>query len=222
MKLALHLSFAVLLTLVLVDAHKHGKRPGKWWKRKGDGKVCGSDGKIYDNECDFTIARCSPAESKPLVKLPMRACVAGENGRRKGGKRGKWGRHDKKTKEAMKLCDTDGNTYANKCEFDIANACNKTKFLHNGPCGGECKEDEVCPWKAAMEKWMEMKNKGHQKWRNGKITKKIGIKLRKFGKKHSRDICGSDGQTYDDKCKFMVARCNQHANNGTILKYNKC
>lgn len=235
------LIFCFLLFLVAVDARKYKKRDKKEMKRRI--KICGSDGNTYENMCQLFEAKCTNAGE--LYKAYNGECRANltDNLIQPNDKK----RQKKKRADDDRLvCGSDGMTYVNKCDFNKARFCKKVKFLHVGKCGGNCREADVCPMQVKkVEKFeafkkkradkieklrekMERKNNKNNK-RVEKLKKKLEKKvkylakrLKKFLMKGKKRICASNGHTYQSKCDFMIARCKQHATDGTILKSKKC
>ena len=83
--------------------------------------------------------------------------------------------------------------------------CNDYKILHMGKCG-DCQKTNICPPRDNGVK--EKRNMGKRKGKGG----------RKRERKEEKEICASDGESYDNKCNFYIARCSKFAEDETILE----
>ena len=98
-------------------------------------KVCGSDGKTYDNACELGNSR--RCDNKPLLRVAHNGvCLPPPSCRRFC------------TWDPLKVCGTDGKTYDNACELDNAKRCDNKPGLHvahDGACFTPPSCRRVCP-----------------------------------------------------------------------------
>jgi len=81
-------------------------------------QICGSDGKMYANNCLFEIAACENPDLVPLDEAGP--CLMGEVGEEDGCEK-------PCTRESMLwpgICGSDGENYMNHCLFEIAQCKN--------------------------------------------------------------------------------------------------
>lgn len=210
-------------------------------------KVCGSDGKIYNNAREFKRQVCQVDVT--LDPEPMWTC-------RRNVRRPK-----NPYAPPTKICATNSKTYKTKLDFKEATCKNKTLALaFFGTCG-VCNEDNLCPWIAARraaERRRVTMNIGRPPWmrnnqgfgnpsqglppwmrndnsnrNNAKRTKRDpnAPKIRKPRQlppwrprppsrrkpEKKKKICGSNGVEYDSLCKFLFTVCTSMTR-GEIIK----
>lgn len=107
-----------------------------------------------------------------------------------------------KTKKTIKYCAWNTETEAFETVekpapcMEHALKCTNNKMekpLHKGECG-DCTESNICS--------NSINNRGNRR--------------------QHRQICGADGNQYENKCKFAVARCEAYKNDQTILFPESC
>jgi len=231
MKLAIA---AVLLAFVIaIDAKGY-----YGWRRPKE--ICDNKGKKYDTFCEFAtakkatcgsddelrLARCNKDDSDDARPRKRKLSEKAKEriAKRKEEMKKKMEAKLKEKAENFKVCAVDSNgvekTYTNFCEFPYEKACNKVKMVHPGTCG-ECTKENVCPWLAKMA---DKKNKrGGKGKRGGKHGKRGGKRGGKHGGKKGK-VCDEDGKEYEDKCAFLVAKCNMFKDNKTValMRPRKC
>ncbi|XP_062977611.1 serine protease inhibitor Kazal-type 5 [Elgaria multicarinata webbii] len=146
-------------------------------------KFCGSDGRTYQNKCEFCDAK---RKSGGTLEIEYEGeCVNKVEDECSEFREIKKGYPVMCILDHEKVCGTDGVTYPNKCEFCVAkkNYGGALEIHYEGECENVIK-DECSEFRKMKKGYPLMCILDHEK------------------------VCGSDGVTYPNKCEFCVAKKN--------------
>ena len=193
--------------------------------------VCGSDGKSYQNECHLLTTKC--LEKKPDLRVQsngecscLKPC----------------------TREYKPVCGSDGVTYGNECQLETEACQNPDKEIYVVR-PGECPEDlnDDCPEVCTMdyspvcgtdqitynnECGLKVK-KCNQNLTDLEIAyegvcredEEAEIETEECPKRCPFDyspVCASNGQTYDNECKFKFEKCTSGDTSLEIVARQAC
>ncbi|KAK3864077.1 hypothetical protein Pcinc_030197 [Petrolisthes cinctipes] len=99
--------------------------------------VCGSDGNVYDSECDLQRLTCGSR----VYRMKPEKCQSRVE---------KCSRQSCPTSVNDPVCGTDGTTYLNFCLLHVATCLKGVELAHYGHCAEAGKDDE-CPKECAKE-----------------------------------------------------------------------
>ena len=126
--------------------------------------------------------------------------------------------------DQFSLCASNKQNYTDRDEFcEVARNDSSISFVHFGSCE-DCSEENVCKMMKKKQERMSKKfenlqnrnrsNKKRNKDRRDRILMKLKNKMEVESNK-------SNDQIRSDMCAFMIARCEQFKELGTILKKPK-
>jgi len=191
--------------------------------------VCGSDGYIYQNECELKKMTCG----FPLTRYELITVVSFKNCASKNAMCNKLICSDEKSP----VCGNDANTYTNMCHLHKATCMTGIQLAHVGKCkktlntknSKNGKKEEECPKNCdniennivcgsdgnSYKSICEMKKKTcgqnvvEAPFSHCKATQfcQRGLKCPKSKKKM---VCGSDGQFYANDCEMHSKNCGKH------------
>ncbi|GAB6022272.1 hypothetical protein CHUAL_014184 [Chamberlinius hualienensis] len=180
-------------------------------------KLCGSDGNVYNNECELRMLTCG--SSTPVTVVNMSECSSRvEHCNRLMCS----GAYDP-------VCGIDGVTYSNMCRLNMAKCLRGIRVAHLGVCHNHL-VSEVCPDQCPPSSVgdfndpvcgsdgnvytnacdMKRLTCGQKvvplAWKNCRTTAHCDVNCPNI----SRPICGADGNLYKSKCHMLYKNCGKH------------
>lgn len=181
--------------------------------------VCGSDGNLYDNDCDMRRLTCGSRGAGAVYKVSLEKCR-------------------KKSLSCAKMrcppnvndpvCGIDGSTYANFCLLHYATCLKGVDLAHHGRCFNHSQTEEL-PKECSKE---EEESKYPMCGSDGNAYKSYcDMKRRTYGQKvvpvalHHCEatkhcftrceddhvaVCASDNKMYHNVCEMKAKNCGRH------------
>lgn len=130
--------------------------------------------------------------------------------------------------DQFSLCASNKQNYTDRDEFcEDARNDSSISFVHFGSCE-DCSEENVCSMMKEKQERLSKKlenlqnrNRSNKKKNKDRIIKRKDRILKKIKNKMEVETNESNGQIRSDMCAFMIARCDQFKEFGTILRKPK-
>ncbi|XP_065352950.1 serine protease inhibitor dipetalogastin-like [Cloeon dipterum] len=178
-------------------------------------KICGSDGNVYDNECDMKSNTCGLQTKRSVTKVDFEKC------------RKKFTNCNmlQCNNEEDFVCGSDAKTYRNPCHLQIATCLKGVQMAHLGNCTSLLHTDE-CPETCENEPTKVVCASDGNVYRS-----QCEMKMRTCGQRvvavpehHCKTtshcnqtcgeernfVCGSDNKFYRSECEMKKSNCGKH------------